>query len=77
MIVRVVVRVMERASVRHFIHATRHEPVAVDAAQGIISFEVPYRRVETVLNRLARSGVPRFEAHLTQRPKARDSTGPA
>jgi hypothetical protein len=76
-IVRVVVRVTEPASVRYFVHATRHEPVAVDAAQGIISFDVPFRRVEAVLNRLARSGVPRFEAHLTQRPKARDSTGQA
>jgi hypothetical protein len=62
-IVRVVVRVTEPASVRHFVHATRHEPVAVDAAQGIVSFDVPYRRVEVVLERLARSGVARFEAH--------------
>jgi hypothetical protein len=77
MIVRLVVRVQEPASVRHFVHATRHEPVAVDAAKGVMAFDVPFRRVETVLERLARSGVPRFEAHLTQRPKPRDSTGQA
>jgi hypothetical protein len=77
MLVRLVVRVTERASVRQFVHATRHEPVVVDAAQGIVSFDVPYRRVEAVLNRLAKSGVPRFEAHLTPKPKAHDSAGQA
>jgi hypothetical protein len=69
-IVRLVVRPEERSSVRHFVHATRHEPVAVDVAQGIVSFDVPFRRVEAVLNRLARSGVARFEAHLTPIPKS-------
>jgi hypothetical protein len=73
MIVRLVVRVKQRASIRHLVHATRHEPVVVDAAQGIVSFDVPFPRVEAVLNRLARSGVPRFEAHLTPIPKTHNS----
>jgi hypothetical protein len=75
MIVRLVVRVQERASVRHFVHATRHEPVAVEAAQGIVAFDVPFRRVEAVLNQLARSGVARFEAHLTPIPDTHNPAG--
>jgi hypothetical protein len=69
-IVRLAVRPKERSSVRQFVHATRHEPVAVDAAQGIVFFDVPYRRVDAVLDRLARSGVAQFEAHLTPIPQS-------
>ena len=42
-IVRVVVRLIDRALVQHPVHATRHKPVFVDAAQGVMSFDVPYR----------------------------------
>jgi hypothetical protein len=73
MIVRLVVRPNERSSVRQFVHATRHEPVAVDTEQGIVSFDVPFRRVEAVLERLAKSGVGLFEAHLTPRPETHNS----
>jgi hypothetical protein len=68
-IVRVVVRLKEPASVKHLVHATRYEPVAVDAAKGIMAFDVSYRRVETVLNTLAESGTGAFDAYLTPTPK--------
>jgi hypothetical protein len=42
-IVRVIVSLEERALVRRFVHAIRHEPVIVDAEQGIMAFDVPYR----------------------------------
>lgn len=64
MIVRLVVHLGNRAFVRHLVHATRHEPVAVDAAQGVVAFDVPFRRVEKVVNRLAQSGVGEFLAHI-------------
>lgn len=64
MIVRVYVRLGSRALVRHLVHATRHEPVVVDAERGMIAFDVPYRRVEVVLNRLAKTGVGEFLAHM-------------
>lgn len=70
MIVRLVVRVKDRASVQHLVHATRYEPVAVDAGQRMIAFDVQYSRVEAVLNRLARTGVAEFLAHVTPMPKA-------
>ena len=70
MIVRVVVHLENRALVRHLVHATRHEPVAVDAAQGMMAFDVPFRRVEAVVNRLAKSGVGEFLAHVTPAPKS-------
>jgi hypothetical protein len=74
MIVKVVVRVKEdRASARHLVHATGHEPVAVDAEQGILAFDLPYLRVEAVLNQLARSGVAELDAHLRPRPDTQDS----
>jgi len=63
-IVRVIVRPENRALVQRFVHATRHEPVVVDAEQGSMGFDVPYRRVEAVLDRLAKSGVGRFSAHF-------------
>ena len=53
---------------RHFAHVTHYEPVAVDVAQGVMAFDVPFRRVEAVLNRLGRSGIGEFEAHLTPTP---------
>ena len=64
MIVRLVVHLGNRALVRHLVHATRHEPVAVDAAQGVVAFDVPYSRVEAVVNRIAKCGVGEFLAHL-------------
>lgn len=64
MIVRVVVRLEDRALVQRFIHATRFEPVVVDAEKGSMAFDVPYRRVEAVLDRLAKSGVGRFSAYF-------------
>jgi hypothetical protein len=70
MIVRVVIRLIEGALIQRFVHATRHEPVVVDAGQGMIAFDVPYSRVEAVLNRLARTGVAEFLAHVTQRPES-------
>jgi sporulation protein YlmC with PRC-barrel domain len=63
-IVRVIVRLEDRALVRRFVHATRHEPVVVNAEQGSMAFDVPYRRVEAVLDRLAKSGVGRFSAYF-------------
>ena len=77
MIVRVVVHLGNRALVRHLVHATRHEPVAVDAAQGVVAFDVPYSRVEAVVNRLAKCGVGEFLAHVTPIPESHDSTGQA
>jgi hypothetical protein len=77
MIVRVVVRLDKPALVQRFVHATRHEPVVIDAKQGIVAFDVPYSRVEAVLNRLARSGVGQLTAHLTPTPKIHDSAGDA
>ena len=71
MIVRLVVRLEERSLVRHFVHATRHEPVEVDAAQGIVAFDVPYSRVESVVNRLAKCSVGDFLAHVTPTPENR------
>ena len=64
MIVRLVVRPKEAALVQHLVHATRFEPVDFDAAQGRMAFNVPFRRVEAVLNRLAKSGVGEFEAYF-------------
>ena len=64
MIVRVIVSLEDRALVQRFVHATRHEPVLVDAEQGIMAFDVPYRRVEAVLARFAESGVGRFSAYF-------------
>lgn len=46
------------------IQATRHETVSLDAAQGVMEFEVQYHRVEAVLDRLAKSGVGEFLAHI-------------
>jgi hypothetical protein len=68
-IVRLVVHLGNRALVRHLVHATRHEPVAVDAAQGVVAFDVAYSRVEAVVNRLAKSGVGEFLAHVTPTPE--------
>ena len=77
MIVRVVVRLMDRALVQHLVHATCYEPVVVDAAQGIMAFDVAYCRVEAVVNQLAESGVE-FLAHITPTPESkRRSTGQA
>ena len=70
MIVRLVVHLGNRALVRNLVHSTRHEPVAVDAAQGIVAFDVPYCRVEAVVNRLAKSGVGEFLAHVTPPPES-------
>jgi hypothetical protein len=64
MIVRVIVRLDDRALVQCFVHATRYEPVLVDAEQGSMAFDVPYRRVEAVLDRLAKSGVSEFLAYF-------------
>lgn len=65
MIVRVWVRVRDCASLGRLAHASRFEPVVVDAAQGVLAFDVPFSRVEGVLNRLAKSGVGEFLAYLT------------
>ena len=63
---------------RHFAHVTHYEPVAVDVAQGVMAFDVPFRRVEAVLNRLGRSGIGEFvgpsNANARQNP-ARVSRG--
>jgi hypothetical protein len=76
-IVRLVVHLGDRALVRHLVHATRHEPVVVDAAQGVVEFDVPYSRVEAFVNRLARSGVGEFLAHVRPTPERHDSAGQA
>jgi hypothetical protein len=47
-------------------HASRFEPVVVDAAQGVLAFDVPFGRVEEVLGRLAKSGIGEFLAHLSR-----------
>ena len=70
MIVRVIVRPENRALVQRFVHATRFEPVVVDAEQGVVAFDVPYRRVEAVLDRLAKSGVGRFSAYFGPNKRA-------
>jgi hypothetical protein len=55
--------------VRWLVHATRYEPVTVDAAEGMMAFDVPYRRVET--------GLIGFSNNLpTQSPIQRQTTGP-
>ena len=64
MIVRIVVRLNKPALVQRFVHASRFEPVLVEAEQGRMAFDVPYRRVEAVLDRLAKSGVGRFSAYI-------------
>jgi len=69
-IVRLVVHLGNCALVRHLVHATRHEPVAVDAAQGVVAFDVTYSQVEAVVNRLAKCGVGEFLAHVTPAPKS-------
>jgi len=69
MIVRLVVHLGNCASVRHLVHATRYEPVAVDAAQGVVAYDVPYSRVEAVVNRLAKCDIGEFLAHVTPIPK--------
>lgn len=61
---RIVVRLGKRTLVRQLVHTTRHETVAVDAAQSITEFGVQYHRVETVLDRLAKSGIGEFLAHI-------------
>jgi hypothetical protein len=63
--VRVVVRLIDRASVQRLVHVTPYEPAVLDAVGGMMAFDVPYSQVEAVLNRLARSGVAEFLAHLT------------
>lgn len=73
--VRLVVQVKNRASVRNLVHATRYEPVLVDAPHGIIGFDVPYLHVITVLDQLAKCGVSEFLAHLTPTPETHDSGG--
>jgi len=70
-IVRLVVHLGNCALVRHLVHATRHEPVAVDAAQGVVEFNVPYIRVEAVVNRLAKCGIGDFLAHVRPTPERR------
>jgi hypothetical protein len=75
--VRLVVRVKDRALVQRLAHATRHEPVVVDAGQGTVGFNVPFRQVEVVLNRLAKCGVGEFLAHLTPTPECHGSAGQA
>jgi hypothetical protein len=67
MMVRVVVRLMEPASMKYLVHATRYEPVFVD--DGIMAFDVPYRRVEAVLNQLVKAGAGEFLAHLCRSTK--------
>ncbi len=64
MMVRVFVSPENRALVRRFVHATRYEPVAIDPKKGVLAFDVPYRRVEAMLDRLAKSGLGRFLAHM-------------
>jgi hypothetical protein len=71
MIVRLVVHLGNRALVRALVHATRHEPVAIDATQGVVAFDVPYSRIEAVVNRLAKCGVGDFLAHVTPTPENR------
>ena len=67
--VRVIVCLENCALVRHLVHATRHEPVELDAAQGMMAFDVDYGQVEIMLNRLAQTGVGYFQAHLARIPK--------
>jgi hypothetical protein len=64
MIVRIVVRLKDSGAVRHLVHSTPFEPVFVSPEEGIVAFDVPYRRVEAVLSRVAQSGVGAFLAHL-------------
>ena len=71
MIVRVVVRLMDRTQVQHLVHATRYEPVVVEAAQGMMAFDVPFSRVEAVVNRLAKCCVGEFLAHVTPTPESK------
>jgi hypothetical protein len=75
--VRLFVRLEDRALVQRLAHATRHEPVVVDAGQGIVGFDVAFRRVEAVLNRLALCGIGDFLAHLTATPESHGSAGQA
>lgn len=67
--VRVFVRPTNRAFVKELVHATIFEPVHIDAEKGILVFEVLYGQVENVLNRLAKTDICDFLAHVGKIPK--------
>ena len=73
--VRIVVHLPDRALVSQLAHATKYEPVSVNREKGILAFDVPYGRVEAVLNRLAKNCAGEFMARLTETPESHASEG--
>jgi hypothetical protein len=67
--VRVFVCLPNLGGVKQLVHATCFEPVHIDAEQGIIAFDVAYRMVDVLLNRIAKADVCQFLAHLAPIPK--------
>jgi hypothetical protein len=67
--VRVFVRLEKSEYVKQLVHATCFEPVGVDAAKGVLVFDVAYRMVDVLLDRIAKANVCDFSAHLAPAPK--------
>jgi hypothetical protein len=51
------------------VHATCFEPVHIDAMAGIIAFDVAYRMVDVLLDRIAKADMCEFQAQLIPIPK--------
>ncbi len=68
MMVRLCIRLVDRALVSRLVHATRYEPVEVDLAKGLMAFDVPYGQVEVVLDGLRQAGTGRFLAYFLPCP---------
>jgi hypothetical protein len=67
--VRVIVRLMNCGCVKQLVHSTCFEPVHIDAKQGMMAFDVAYRMVDVLLDRIAKADVCQFLAHLAPIPK--------
>jgi len=67
--VRVIVRLPNCKYVRHLVHASCFEPIEIDAKAGVILFEIAYRMVDVLLDRIAKANVCEFIAHLAPIPK--------
>lgn len=67
--VRVIVCLENRGLVRQMVHATCFEPVVVDAAKGVLAFDVATRMIDVLLDRITKADVCQFLAHLAPIPK--------
>lgn len=68
MMVRLCVRLVDRALVSRLVHATRYEPVEVDLAKGLMAFDVRYNQAEAVIGGLRQAGTGRFLAYFLPCP---------